>query len=481
MFLFKKKYILKFLFSIPILLLMFFSSCTKDRVNKSNNKNLFFNESDRVCFVGNSITHVGGFHHNILLYHVTRFPANQVSFFNCGIAGDSSIDVLNRMEDDILINNPTHAVIMLGMNDVQRYLYEASLLVDKDILEQREEAIKIYKDNLEKIVNIFIAKNIKVILQKPSIYDQTAILPEPIYMGVNDALRECAIFIDSIAAKYKLLTVDYFSFMNKINSKIQESDSSKTLTGNDRIHPGATGHFVMAYKFLKTEGAPRYVSKIIIDNDKTKSSEDSFNCEVSSVVQHTNGISFSVKEYSLPFPTTNEQEEGLKIVPFLNELNIQLLKAINLPKGQYQLLIDDKAISTCTEKQLSDGVNLSEYHATPQYQKSKKVLSLLNKLWEIEWNLRDLKLIEYMKDYETCPDKDNLELVETYLDSVFTEKYARFSYGSYYKDQLKKYIVNKPKEEEYVKASEKLRNKIHQNAQPKVHSFVIRNYKTDID
>ena len=478
MHLLKKRYFSKFQLIFYFLLLIFFGSCTNNKIQKNTkNSTLFFKEGNRVCFVGNSITHMGGFHHNIFLYHVTRFPSNQVSFFNCGIAGDSSLGVLNRMEDDILINNPTHAIIMLGMNDVQRDLYGALPSINKDTLDQRKEAIKIYKKNFKKIVDLFKARDIKVILQKPSIYDQTAVLPEPIHLGVNEALGECAVFIDSLAVKYELPVVDYFSFMNNLNSKIQKSDPSRTLTGNDRIHPRVTGHFVMAYKFLKTEEAPKYVSKIIIDKDIATSSKKSFNCEIKSVSKQKKGITFSVKEYALPFPTNTDQEEGLKIVPFLNELNVQLLKIIHLTKGQFELLIDDSVIGTFTEKQLSDGLNLSEFQTTPQYQQSIRVHSLLNKLWEIEWKLRDLKLIEYMEDYKTCPDKNNLQLVETYLDSVFTKKYAGLSYGSYYKDQLKKYITNKPKEKEYQEASEKLRRKIYLTAQPKVHTFILRSKK----
>jgi len=474
----KKRYFSKFQLIFYFLLLIFFGSCTNNTTKKNTkNSTLFFKEGNRVCFVGNSITHMGGFHHNIFLYHVTRFPSDQVSFFNCGIAGDSSPDVLNRMEDDILINKPSHVVIMLGMNDVQRDLYGVLPSINKDTLDQRNEAIKIYKKNLKKIVDLFNARNIKVVLQKPSIYDQTAVLPEPIHLGVNEALGECAVFIDSLSVKYDLPVVDYFSFMNNLNSMIQKSDPSRTLTGNDRIHPGETGHFVMAYKFLKTEKAPKYVSKIIIDKDKTTSSKNSFNCEIKSVSKQKKGITFSVKEYALPFPANTDQKEGLKIVPFLNELNVQLLKIDHLTKGPFELLIDDRLIGTFTEKQLSDGLNLSEYQTTPQYQQSIRVRSLLNKLWEIEWNLRDLKLIEYMEDYKTCPDKNNLQLIETYLDSVFTKKYAGLPYGSYYKDQLKKYITNKPKEKEYQEASEKLRKKIYITAQPKVHTFILRSKK----
>ena len=47
----------------------------------------------------------------------------KITFYNCGIGGNQAHDILERMESDILVHNPTHAVIMLGMNDVHRNLY----------------------------------------------------------------------------------------------------------------------------------------------------------------------------------------------------------------------------------------------------------------------------------------------------------------------------------------------------------------------
>ena len=90
-----------------ILILFFYSTICFTQTNSE----LFFEEGSRVCFVGNSITHNGEFHHNVLLYHVTRFPEQPVSFYNCGISGDVTGGVLKRMEDDILVHQPTHAVI----------------------------------------------------------------------------------------------------------------------------------------------------------------------------------------------------------------------------------------------------------------------------------------------------------------------------------------------------------------------------------
>jgi endoglucanase len=114
----KIKPILSLLISTLITTLLL--SCNNSESNKTinNDGSFHFEKNARVVFVGNSITHGGMFHNNILLYHVTRFPHKNILTFNCGVSGDVTWGVLDRMEEDILINKPTHAVIMLGMNDV---------------------------------------------------------------------------------------------------------------------------------------------------------------------------------------------------------------------------------------------------------------------------------------------------------------------------------------------------------------------------
>ena len=460
----KKFSIYSILASAMLLILI---GCNINKTEKENDADsTFFKKGDRICFVGNSITHMGFFHHDIYLYHVTRFPNEPVRMFNLGVSGDVTGGVLNRMDDDILIHKPTHATIMLGMNDVNRGLYGPQPTTDKDTLKRRKEAVDIYKKQLDEIINIFLSKNIKVILERPSIYDQTAKLPERNHLGVNDVLGECAVYIDSLAAKYKLPTVDFHTIMNRINSELQKADPAATLTGADRIHPGQTGHMVMAYQFLKTENAPKYVSKIVIDNKKAKATPESLNCEINSVTAKNNNISFSVKEHALPFPSTEDMQEGIKLVNFTNELNVELLKITGLKPGKYQLKIDGKTISKFSDKQLGEGVNLAEINTTPQYKQAQKVLVKFQELWKMEGDLRGMKFIEYMEDYKSCPHKEDIQFVETYLDSIFS------GYPDpYYKNQLKKYISNKPNETEMLKKSEILRDEIYRIAQPVEHQF----------
>ncbi|MEI8274291.1 MAG: hypothetical protein WCG08_16890, partial [Paludibacter sp.] len=74
-------------------------------------KDLIFKDGDRVAFIGNSITHGGLYHLYIQSYYQTRFPERNIEFYNCGVGGDITTNVLDRMDYDILSHNLTVAVI----------------------------------------------------------------------------------------------------------------------------------------------------------------------------------------------------------------------------------------------------------------------------------------------------------------------------------------------------------------------------------
>lgn len=429
-----------------------------------------FSTGNRVCFVGNSITNNGQFHHNLLLYYITRFPNQALSFFNCGISGDRTIGVINRMEDDILIHQPTHAVIMLGMNDVNRMLYGPAPTQNTDTLALREKMIETYKVNLEDIVNQFLAKNIKVILQKPTIYDQTMENQTRNCFGVNDALKTCSDYIGELAEKYKLATVDYWTIMNQLNNEMQKHDPSATITGNDRVHPGAVGHFVMSYQFLKSFDAPKFVSKINISQKGKATIGNCINCKIDSLLSDKkDNLSFYVIENALPFPITENQTKALKIVPFTNELNVELLQISDLKKGVYALDIDGKRIGNFTNAKLKRGINLANYNLTPQYQQALKVREVLDKSWKIELELRGIKFIEGNKYYSNCPNKEDLDFVVNYLDSVFTVNYT----NPYYKLKLEEFYKSKPYETEKIQKIKDLKETAYELAKPVIHKYKV--------
>ena len=79
-----------------------------------------FPQNARVCFLGDSITHNNGYVSHISAFYHENFKERNVNFYNCGVAGGGVNTLLANFEDDIMAHNPTHAVIMIGINDSER-------------------------------------------------------------------------------------------------------------------------------------------------------------------------------------------------------------------------------------------------------------------------------------------------------------------------------------------------------------------------
>ncbi|MES2276069.1 MAG: SGNH/GDSL hydrolase family protein [Bacteroidota bacterium] len=428
-----------------------------------------FNDGDKICFVGNSITSNGEFFNNIFLYYATRFPQKNVWFYNCGISGDVTKSVLNRLNDDVFVHRPTWCVVMLGMNDVTRDLYKSTRTSESNIIQQRQAAIDVYKKNLETIVEKLLQSNSKVILEKPTIYDQTAKTNVENYYGVNDALKICADYIQKLADKYQLLTIDYYSLMNEINTQVQLKDSSATITGHDRVHPGPVGHFIMTYEFLKSTGAPQNVSTIAVNN-KTRSSNDSRNCIVSDVKYNKNGVTFSCIENSLPFPAIKDASPALALVPFTKNFNQEILKVTKLEKGDYDLIIDTSHVASFNDAELKRGVNLATNVQTPQYSQSLTLLNLCRKYRDVEATLTSLKFLEHyvLADLSVADLKD-MNKVTAALDA----KRERFKNSSYFMAQFKDYLTNKPQQSNFEMQLADIHQKIYLSNKPVQHTYTL--------
>lgn len=82
-----------------------------------------FQRGDRVVFLGNSITEGGHYHSYIWLYYITHFPDMRMRMYSAGTGGDSSWDMLERIEEDVYGKNPTVVTATFGMNDSGYFEY----------------------------------------------------------------------------------------------------------------------------------------------------------------------------------------------------------------------------------------------------------------------------------------------------------------------------------------------------------------------
>src|SRR5690606_4924498 len=197
-----------------------------------------FKSGDKIAFIGNSITHNGDFHHYILLYYATRFPDKKVTFYNLGIKGDNANSFLRRMDADIVPHKADWSIVMAGMNDVNRGLYAPEKQNEPDIQQRKERALKDFESYYDSFLTRLKRTKTNIILQKPSIYDQTGDLTAVNLVGVNDALERCGKIVDKLAKKHKVLVIDYWTIMNEVNANLQQTDVKSTIVGQDRVHPG---------------------------------------------------------------------------------------------------------------------------------------------------------------------------------------------------------------------------------------------------
>ncbi|MBS1631941.1 MAG: SGNH/GDSL hydrolase family protein [Bacteroidetes bacterium] len=448
-----------------LIALSIFLCCTDVAIGQQS----LFRDGDRIAFIGSSIAMKGGNFHYINLFYATRYPGTSITSLNGGIDGDITNGIIERMDEDILSQKPTWVIMMLEENDLQVGLYYKSRQGEEGIAEKRHQWLNNWLKNADSIIRILKKANVKIILETPSIYDQTGNLPVENGYGVNDSLQKCAAYLKQLAKKYDLPLVDCWTILNDVNKIVQQKDITNSIIGNDRVHISPMGYFVMAYEFLKSIPANPIVSKTVIDsrNSKIMSQE---NCSVTNLKTSAAQLQFLLESNSLPFPSP----EGVNVDSFFSfstELNSEILRVKKMKKGNYQLIIDENNVGIFSANELKKGINLSLYKNTPQYVQASRVLALFEEYWKLEYSLRRLKFIEY-NYLGKLQNKDNPDEVQKAFDEVLDRFKQKEGYN-YLKNTFAEYKANKPVEKDLVSKSDSLLHSIRSISMPAGHQYKI--------
>ncbi len=332
-----------------------------------------FKDGETVCFLGDSITAGGRTQTMLADYYLTRFPERTLRFVNAGRSGDSAGGALGRLQEDVIARKPTSVTIMLGMNDVGRSSYVAQ--PDAGKKKQQEQALNNYKANMAKVVARIRAEagEPRLLFLTPSPFDQTVVLEkENNQPGCNEGLGRCADFVRELAAQNNGTVVDFHGPMTALNVEQQKKDPKWTIIGGDRVHPGAPGHLMMAWLFLKAQGAPAVVSSVKVDA-ATGRAVESLNAAVTKLAKQDGGIAFTVLEKALPFPVDPGAKPVLALLPIERDLNQEILSVTGLAAGTYELKIDGAPVGRYPAEALARGINLAFNEATPQFKQAQLV------------------------------------------------------------------------------------------------------------
>jgi len=427
-----------------------------------------FKDGDRVCFIGNSITHSGSYHSLVYLFYLTRFPERKIDVFNCGISGDNVERTLKRFDKDIALHKPTIATIKLGTNDINRSMYVNSTPV-KEVEKLKADAL--YKSNMKELVRKLDSIHTKIIFLTPAYYEEKPMPDMSTALGLNKGFEKYGLFLDSLRVKYKSGFVDFHQIMDSISIARQLIDPNFTLNRPDRVHPENAGHFVMAYSFLKALNVSPYISKTVIDI-KHKKVVQSSNCKVSGLKIRKNEITFRNFENSLPFPVSVYPADTT-LVPFTQCFNREILQVNGLsPDKKYLLKIDNIEIVEFTGKQLQCGINLALIPTTPQAIQAEKVAILNEKSRQTASRYRDIKLVEF-NNLKPADLKLNTEQLKEIFDKRLKSYEGKSNYG-YLKNQFANYIENAPKQNDYLNEIEKLVEEIYRINKPVSHTYSIK-------
>ncbi|WP_203235069.1 hypothetical protein [Mucilaginibacter terrigena] len=258
--------------------------------------------------------------------------------------------------------------------------------------------------------------------------------------------------------------------MDATNKREQLTDSTFSLTPGDRIHPDNNGHLVMAYLFLKAQGLGNKVVADVNINAANKTVAKAVNCSVLNVVSTAKLLSFNYLAKSLPYPldtiprgwgNSKKQSDALKLIPFTDEFNREMLTVKSLSNGQYDLLIDGEKMGSWSAAEFAKGINLAGISTTPQYQQAIQVRELNEERWEIERRLRNYMWMEYdflkdkgmlFKDNNAAMDSVKLHAAKNIFVNGNKDNYSRARYKSL-RDAWQKemnvltnqiYAINKP-------------------------------------
>ena len=204
----------------------------------------------RICFFGDSIT-VAGLWIAEVFENVKK---DEVKLYNCGVAGDTALRSLNRLYATCLSYNPDAVVVMFGMNDVGRWLYEES---NNEPEERKSEHIKLFEKSMREIADKIIGAGIELILCTTSPFDD--ITPfDGEKTTVNDGLAKCAEVTRKLAAERNCKCIDFFKEMYEILKKDR-------IVKEDRVHQTELGQHYMAKIFMREMGINAHTDNFVLD------------------------------------------------------------------------------------------------------------------------------------------------------------------------------------------------------------------------
>lgn len=325
---------------------------------------LVLKKGDRLAICGDSITEQRKYTRIIEDYLTMCVPQLEVTVRQYGWSGEKAPGFLSRMTNDCLRFDPTIATTCYGMNDFEYRPYE-------------DRIGAAYTASQTAIVEAFKAHGARVILGSAGCVGKIPHWAPQLDDTMQDLnLSLCHLRNIDIAiaqSEYVGFTDVFWPMLTAGFTAQNEYGTNYTITSSDGVHPGWSGHTVMAYAFLKAMGLDGNIGTFTVNLKRNKMKVSKGH----KLISASNGV-FVIESSRYPFcpcvsaPAAAEYpvcgqdnvsnfqsiRSGMSLVPFNEDLNRLTLVVKNATAANYKVTWGDDS-KTFTADQLAHGINLA--------------------------------------------------------------------------------------------------------------------------
>ncbi len=306
-------------------------------------------KGDRLAIIGDSITEQKLYSKFIETYLLACYPDLEVQSFQFGWGGERAPGFANRMENDLVPWKPDVVTTCYGMNDGSYRAYD-------------DQIGKTYEQGMRQIIDRMKKAGATVVVGSPGVVDSfTWNRGNPDFDQVyNDNLHHLGEIAETLAVENKFPHADVFgAMMNSMVAAKAALGEQYPVAGGDGVHPGANGHLVMAYAFLKALRLDGNIGSVTIDLATGKAEATNGHQILSS---NDGAVEIESRRYPFCFSGNETDSNGtasiLPYSPFNQDLNRFTLQVKGLATNHADVTFGSVKKSF-TKDELTAGINLA--------------------------------------------------------------------------------------------------------------------------
>jgi lysophospholipase L1-like esterase len=183
-------------------------------------------------------------------YYQGEYPAMDYEFFNRGISGNTLADLEKRWQDDALNVKPDLMSILIGTNDVNKFLCKAK---------HGSFDFKNWEARYRKLLDRSLAANpnLKLVLCAPFTAKTGKMRNSTNFDERQEIITHLAEIVKQIAKDYHAIYLPYNTMFEQLIK--HTPNASNTYWIWDGIHPTAAGHERMATMWIKAVNKKKYL------------------------------------------------------------------------------------------------------------------------------------------------------------------------------------------------------------------------------